>query len=749
MTPALGGAACPLGRATFELLTFDSPLRPGPFSSVSQPGQNRLRVDGRFLACGEKRVFLKGATFGPFPLGRELSPTTEFPRLAECGFNAVRVYTGADQELLDCAGEHGLTVLAGLPWEWGRDFLHDPKLRTEGELRLLEFVHRHGDHPALGALLVANEIPSDLARWMGPVDVRDSIEELIDACRAESDGLLVAYANYPSTEYLEPRNADFTAFNVYLEDRGALRRYLPRLQNLAGDRPVLITEFGLDTVRHSEDEQATLLSAHIEECLQAGVAGTTLFAWSDRWLSGGRDVDDWAFGLTRADGSEKPVLAELRRTLPRVQTHRDGVTLEDAPRISVVVCTYNGAAILSDCLSACLALDYPAFEVILVDDGSTDDTADVVSRFPTVKYVHQAHAGLSVARNCGANLATGEMIAFTDDDCEPDRDWLFWIARAFPDPKVGAVGGPNIPPGPEGVQEAVVAAAPGAPSHVLLEDLRAEHLPGCNLVIRREAFESVDGFQAQFKTAGDDVDICWRLLDKDWELAFVPSAFVWHRRRPSFLRYLKQQSGYGRAEALLYKVHPGRFNKSGIAWEGSVYAGGPVTADLHSVIYFGTMGLAGYQGLQHHAMPRRTLHEDHDGFSSRALLTLSRIAQPCARALSRWFHGGPAPSLRRAKPDPKIYQDDLREAVECSFLGDFGKGRRQLLAILRADRWQPCDETAPWDLENSPYRLLTTDEEHGPDFTLVKVRLLHPPGLRREGLQAIQRAALEAGLEPI
>jgi hypothetical protein len=227
----------------------------------------------------------------------------------------------------------------------------------------------------------------------------------------------------------------------------------------------------------------------------------------------------------------------------------------------------------------------------------------------------------------------------------------------------------------------------------------------------------------------------------------VPSGFVWHRRRPSFLRYLKQQAGYGRAEALLFDTHPERFNKSGIAWQGNVYAGGPVTADPNSVIYFGTMGLAGYQGLQQHAMPRRRLHPDYDGIVTRALLRFSEFAQPCARALARWMHGGPAPSFLPSKPVQRVYEDDLREVVECSFLGELGKGRRQLLALLLTDGWQPCEETVAQDLEKSPYQLLTTDEEHGPDFTLVKVRLLHPPGLQREGLQLVLNAALEAGLE--
>ena len=89
-----------------------------------------------------------------------------------------------------------------MPWEWGRDFLAQPRLRTEGELKLLDFLRKHGSHPALGALIVANEIPSDLVRWMGPSRVRRALEELIELCRAEAPEVLIAYANYPSTEYL-------------------------------------------------------------------------------------------------------------------------------------------------------------------------------------------------------------------------------------------------------------------------------------------------------------------------------------------------------------------------------------------------------------------------------------------------------------------------------------------------------------------------------------------------------------------
>lgn len=712
---------------------------------MSPSGPARLRVDGRFLALGDSRIFLKGVTFGPFPPDAPLDPVAEFPRIAGCGFNAIRLYTGADRHLLDCAHENGLLVLLGLPWEWSRDFLAEPRLRTEGELRLLEFLQEHGSHPALGALLVANEIPSDLARWMGPDRVRQALEDLISLCREEAGELPIAYANYPSTEYLEPRNADFTAFNVYLEDREALARYLPRLQNIAGDRPVLITEFGLDTLRNSEEQQAELLEGHLEECLAAGIAGTTFFSWSDRWSSRGESMTNWAFGLTRSDLSEKPALERLRERLPEAAAPRASLPLENPPRISVVVCTHNGAEILPDCLTACLALDYPDFEVLVVDDGSTDDTATVTARFPEVRYLCQDHGGLSVARNYGAQQATGELIAYTDDDCQPDRDWLFWIARAFHDPQTGAAGGPNLPPAPTGIQEAIVAAAPGAPSHVLTGDLQAEHLPGCNLVLRRTALESIGGFRSQFVTAGDDVDLCWRLLDHGWQLAFAPAAFVWHRRRTSVLRYLRQQSGYGRAEALLFEAHPGRFQQGGIAWEGSVYGGGVLSADSSSVIYFGPMGQAGYQGLAHHSIPRRLLHRQYNSPLAHLLLRLCDFFQPITRAFARWRHGGPAPRFNRPAPHG---DESSQLSSEIHFLGPADASRHQLLGILQTRGWSPGGDTQRWDLESRPFHLLTTDEQHGPDHTMVKARLLHPPGLRQEGMALLHAAAREAGLEP-
>ncbi|NNM27978.1 MAG: glycosyltransferase, partial [Akkermansiaceae bacterium] len=650
---------------------------------MSATAQTRLQTDGRFFRLGGRRLFLKAVTYGPFPPEERLDAATEFPRIAAAGFNAIRTYEPPSGDLLDVAHAHGLTVLAGLPWEWTRDFLYHPRFLAEGETTLTRFLKRQRNHPALGAVFVANEIPSDLVRWMGPREVRLALEELIDSCRRAAPEVALAYASFPSTEYLEPRNADFTAFNVYLEHREEFRNYLPRLQNIAGDRPVLLSEFGLDTIRNDEEQQAETLRWHLEETLAAGIAGTTVYAWSDRWATGGIPVDDWAFGLTRRDGSAKPALTALSATLPRIETHRDALPLANPPRISVVVCTFNGAERLKACLAACLAIDFPDFEVLVIDDGSTDRTRAVVAECTGARYIHQDHAGLSAARNRGAREASGEIIAYTDDDCEPDRDWLFWLARAFADPATAAAGGPNLPPVPDGCQEAVVAAAPGAPSHVLLDDTNAEHLPGCNLALRRASLEQAGGFREQFTTAGDDVDLCWRFLDRGWRLTFAPCAFVWHRRRPTLPRFLLQQLRYGRAEALLYEAHPERFSPGGIHWEGCVYTGAPVAVDARSVIYHGPLGDAPYQGIAPASLPRRSLHPDFEGTASRLLLGMAASLQPMCRALGRWKHGGPAPMFRRTGPETKVYRDDLRQTMQLEFEAETPEARRYLLDVLQ------------------------------------------------------------------
>lgn len=112
-------------------------------------------------------------------------------------------------------------------------------------------------------------------------------------------------------------------------------------------------------------------------------------------------------------------------------------------KFSVVIPTYNRAATLRQTLTALMAQDYPDYEIIVVDDGSTDDTRAMIAReFPQVRYIYQQNRGPAAARNRGIAHARGEIIAFTDDDCVPPRDWLARLADGYARyPDVVGVGG--------------------------------------------------------------------------------------------------------------------------------------------------------------------------------------------------------------------------------------------------------------------------------------------------------------------
>jgi GT2 family glycosyltransferase len=515
----------------------------------------------------------------------------DFAAMAAAGFNAVRVYTVPPPRVLDAAAEHGLGVLAGLPWEQHVAFLQGRERRRDIMRRTREGVRACAGHPAVLAYAVGNEIPSGVVRWHGRARVERFLADLVAVVHDEDDAL-VTYVNYPSTEYLEVANADFACFNVYLERRERLAAYLARLQNLAGGLPLVMAEIGLDSRRNGQRRQAETLGWQVQTARDAGAAGTFVFSWTDEWYRGGHEILDWDFGLTDRYRRPKPALAALTATGGR-PPHAG----REWPRVSVVVCTYNGASTLDECLAAARAIDYPDYEVIVVSDGSTDASADI-ARAHGVRLIETPNRGLSSARNTGLAAATGEIVAYVDDDARPDAAWLRHLVVAFTDPDCAAAGGPNLPPPEDGWVAACVALSPGGPSHVLLSDTDAEHLPGCNLAVRKEDLEAIGGFDPEFRIAGDDVDVCWRLLERGRRLRFSPGAVVMHHRRDSVRAYLRQQRGYGAAEAMLERKWPERYNALGhVPWSGRVYGDARRPARRRGRVYFGVWGSAPFQAL--------------------------------------------------------------------------------------------------------------------------------------------------------
>ncbi len=538
-----------------------------------QPRQPQVR--GKFLYAGNEKLYLLGVTYGTFrpdDRGDEFPEADvverDFEAMQANGFNAVRTYTAPPARVLDAAERHGLRLLVGLGAERYIGYLNDAR----GGRRIEEAVRRNtalcAGHPAVLCYAVGNEIPAPIIRWFGRRRTERLLARLVRVVRREDAAALVTYANYPSTEYLQLPFLDLLAFNVYLEDAEALGAYTGRLQNIAGERPLVMTELGLDSVRNGEDVQAASVAKQVRTAFAGGCAGAFAYSWTDEWHRGGEDVEDWGFGLTQRDRSAKPALAAVRAAFAETPFAAG----RSWPRASVVVCTRNGAKTLRDCLTGLLELDYPDFEVLVVDDGSTDATTAIASAFP-FHVISSGGRGLSDARNRGLQASTGEIVAYLDDDARPDPHWLTHIAATLSTTEHAGVGGPNIAPADSPLVAQCVDQAPGLPTHVLLDDRVAEHIPGCNMAFRRDRLEAVGGFDPQFRTAGDDVDLCWRLQVRGWTLGFNAGAIVFHHRRDSVRRYLRQQFGYGSAEALLERKWPDKYNGAGhLTWRGRVYA---------------------------------------------------------------------------------------------------------------------------------------------------------------------------------
>ena len=573
-----------------------------PPLSHAMAARPRPRVAGKFLYAGDEKLWVKGVTYGTFRPDADgihyPSPGAvrrDFAAMAAAGINAVRVYTVPPRWLLDEAERHGLYVMVGLPWEQHIAFLDVPGRAAAIEARVRTAALQCAGHPALLGYTIGNEIPPSIVRWHGRRRIERFVRRLYDAVKSQDPAALVAYVNFPTTEYLHLPFLDFACFNVYLESRERFEAYLARLQNLAGERPLVMAEIGLDSRRQGEAAQAQSIDWQVRTAFAEGCAGAFVFAWTDEWHRGGSDVEDWDFGLTTRGRDPKPALAALRDAYAQVPFPEDAPW----PRVSVVVCSYNGARTLRDTLEGLARVHYPNFEVIVVNDGSTDSTPALAAEYD-VRLINTDNCGLSSARNTGWQAARGEIVAYIDDDAYPDPHWLHYIAYRFMTGDWVGVGGPNIAPPGDGEIAQCVANAPGGPVHVLVSDLEAEHIPGCNMAFRREALAAVGGFDPRYRAAGDDVDLCWRLQQRGGRVGFHAGAMDWHHRRNSLGQYWRQQQGYGKAEALLEEKWHERYSPAGhLAWSGRLYGRGFASALPfgRARVYGGVWGQAAYQAL--------------------------------------------------------------------------------------------------------------------------------------------------------
>ena len=438
--------------------------------------------------------------------------------MREAGINTVRVFTVPPVWLLDAAAEARAEGAGRAALVAARRLSRQPAIQAQ--IREAVAAGVRACAPPSGGLRLSRSATRSRPTWSAgtaPSAVRRFLKSLVALVKAEHPGALVSYANFPSTEYLTVDFTDFVCFNVYLHDEPAFRRYIARLHNLAVDKPLVLTEFGVDSMHNGEEEQRRVLSWQVRAAFGAGVAGTFVFAWTDEWFTGGHLIEDWAFGLVDRERQPKPAFRRGRAPLYAARCRRRcrairGSRSSSAPTMPSA--RWRPASPRSRC------------STIRITRSSSSMTARPTapskspSSFPYCRIISQPNKGLSVARNVGAEAATGEIVAYTDSDCVADPDWLTYLVAKMEASRLAACGGPNFPPPEDSLVPAAVAVSPGGPTHVLISDEVAEHIAGCNMAFRRDVLLALGGFDPVYRAAGDDVDICWRFQDAGYTIGF-------------------------------------------------------------------------------------------------------------------------------------------------------------------------------------------------------------------------------------
>lgn len=227
--------------------------------------------------------------------------------------------------------------------------------------------------------------------------------------------------------------------------------------------------------------------------------------------------------------------------------------------VSIIIPTFNGASRIGNCLDALWSQrEKHNTQILVVNDGSTDKTADVVARYSGVRLINQVNAGPAAARNRGANEANGRVILFTDDDCVPTADWLCSMISAFDDPEVFAVKGAY-----RTVQTSLVARF----VQIEYEDryrlmarvASIDFIDTYSAGFRRDHFLEMNGYDTSFPVpCAEDIDLSYRMSARGWKMKFVPTAIVYHTHPDTLWKYLKKKYKFAFWRVLALRKNPSK-----------------------------------------------------------------------------------------------------------------------------------------------------------------------------------------------
>ncbi len=210
--------------------------------------------------------------------------------------------------------------------------------------------------------------------------------------------------------------------------------------------------------------------------------------------------------------------------------------------VSIMIPTFNGASRIGKCLDALLMQTAgQKAEILVVNDGSTDNTAEVVSRYRSVRLITQVNAGPAAARNRGALEAKGSIILFTDDDCVPTADWLAAMVEPFGDTNVVGVKGVYRTHQRQ-IAARFVQIEYEDKYRVMSDQANIDFIDTYSAGFRRDRFLEMGGYDTSFPVAcAEDVELSYRMSARGWTMRFVPGAIVYHTHPDTVWKYLKKK----------------------------------------------------------------------------------------------------------------------------------------------------------------------------------------------------------------
>jgi cellulose synthase/poly-beta-1,6-N-acetylglucosamine synthase-like glycosyltransferase len=228
--------------------------------------------------------------------------------------------------------------------------------------------------------------------------------------------------------------------------------------------------------------------------------------------------------------------------------------------VSIIVPTFNGASRIDNCLDALLkqhAVEQDV-EMLVVNDGSTDNTADVVTRYSGIRLISQANAGPAAARNRGASEARGTIILFTDDDCVPMPNWLDAMTKPFDDPAV--VGAKGVYRTHQKSLVARFVQIEYEDRYRMMADLDSiDFIDTYSAAFRRDRFLEMTGYDTSFPVAcAEDVELSYRMSARGWKMKFVPTAIVYHTHPDRLWQYLKKKYKFAFWRVLAVRKNPSK-----------------------------------------------------------------------------------------------------------------------------------------------------------------------------------------------